>query len=283
MRGFLGGNARKERTAFSDWLFDSDHPTRERVYAPLKTSATVGNRLLSALPIAEQARLRPALQAVSFAPGDIVYEPGRALEYVYFPTCCLVSLIYTTASGATAEMGVIGNDGVVGIALLTGGETVPNRAVVPIAGGALRMRADVARAEFERSGPLRRLVLRYMQAFFNQVSQTAVCSRLHSVEQRLCRWILLCRERLHSDELQMTQETISSMLGIRRQSVTSAAGHLQAAGLIRYARGNITICDRHGLEKAACECYRVVKTEVDRLTDRPALLAPARPVDAAIA
>jgi CRP-like cAMP-binding protein len=231
--------------------------------APL--TAIAESPLLAALPLAEQARLRPELEVISLALGDVVYESGEHLEYVYFPTSCVASLVYTTASGVTAEMGLVGNEGVVGIAIFMGGKTVPNRAVVLIAGGALRMKASVAHREFERGGPFQHVLLHYTQAFFTQISQTAVCSRLHFVEQRLCRWILLCHDRLQSDELQMTQESISHMLSARRQSVTVAAGHLQDAGLIQYARGHIKILDRAGLERAVCECYHVVKTECDRL------------------
>ena len=230
-----------------------------------RVAAITQSTLLAALPLAEQARLRPELESISLASEDVVYEAGEDLQYVYFPTSCIASLVYTTASGLTAEMGLIGNEGAVGIATFMGGETVPNRAVVLIPGGALRMKATAARKEFRRAGPLQQVLLHYMQAFFTQISQTAVCSRLHLVEQRLCRWILLCHDRLQSDELQMTQESISNMLSARRQSVTVAAGHLQAAGLIRYARGHITILDRGGLERTACECYQVVKTEYDRL------------------
>ena len=221
--------------------------------------------MLAALPVAEQVRLRPELATISLALGDVVYESGGHLEYVYFPASCIVSLVYTTASGVTAEMGLVGNEGVVGIAVFMGGETVPNRAVVLTAGRALRMKATVARKEFGRAGPFQQALLHYTQAFFTQISQTAVCNLIHSVEQRLCRWILLCNDRMQSDELHMTQEAISNMLCARRQSVTVAAGHLQDAGLIRYARGHIRIFDRAGLEKAVCECYHVVKTEYDRL------------------
>lgn len=231
-----------------------------------RAAAITQSTLLAALPLAEQARLRPELESISLASDDVVYEAGEDLQYVYFPTSCIASLVYTTASGVTAGMGLIGNEGAVGIATFMGGETVPNRAVVLIPGGALRMKATTARKEFRRGGPLQQVLLRYMQAFCTQTFQTAVCSRLHLVEQRLCRWILLCRDRLRSDELQMTQESISNMLSARRQSVTVAAGHLQAAGLIRCARGHITILDRGGLERTACECYQAVKTEYDRLT-----------------
>lgn len=223
------------------------------------------NRLLAALPPEDYARLRPSLGKISFAVGDVVYVAGEHLGYVYFPTSCIVSLVYTTESGITAEMGLVGNEGAIGIAVFMGGDTTPNRAVVQIGGSALKIRAEVLRSEFERNLPFQRLLLLYTQALFTQVSQTAVCNRLHSVEQRLCRRILLFRDRLPSDEMLMTQEFIANMLGCRRQSVTVAAGHLQDAGLIHYARGHIRILDRGGLEQRACECYQVVKTELDRL------------------
>jgi CRP-like cAMP-binding protein len=231
-----------------------------------RVAAITQSTLLAALPLAEQARLRPELESISLASQDVVYEAGEDLQYVYFPISCIVSLVYTTVSGVTAGIGLIGNEGAVGIATFTGGETMPNRAVVLIPGGALRMKATAARKEFRRGGPLQQVLLQYMHAFFTQTSQTAVCCRLHLVEQRLCQWILLCHDRLQSDELQMTQESISNMLSARRQSVTVASGHLQAAGLIRCARGRITILDRGGLERTACECYQVIKTEYDRLT-----------------
>jgi CRP-like cAMP-binding protein len=176
-----------------------------------------------------------------------------------------VSLIYTMEEGATAEMGLVGNEGVVGIALFMGGDTTPNQAVAQVAGGALRMKAQAMLAEFRRGGPFQLALLRYTQALITQISQTAVCNRLHPVEQRLCRWLLLTRDRLPSDEILMTQEFIAHMLGVRREGVTAAAHHLQDAGLIRYRRGHIAILDRTGLEAATCECDRVVKDEFDRL------------------
>ena len=225
------------------------------------------NRLLAALPPEDFARLRPSLVKVSFVAGDIVYDAGEHLDYVYFPTSCIISLVYTTESGITAEMGLVGNEGAVGIAVFMGGDTTSNRAVVQIGGSALKIKAEVLREEFERNLPFHRLLLLYTQALITQVSQTAVCNRLHSVEQRLCRRILLCRDRMQSDEMLMTQEFIANMLGCRRQSVTVAAGHLQDAGLIHYARGHIKILNRAGLERKVCECYLVVKTELDHLMD----------------
>ena len=236
-----------------------------------KTVSPPENQVLAALPPEEQARLRPSFEYVTLALGDIVYEPAGHLDYLYFPTSCVVSLVYTMSSGATAEMGLVGNEGALGIALFMGGDTVPNRAEVLIAGGALKMKVKLMRDEFERRGAMQNLLLRYTQALITQISQTAVCNRLHSVEQRLCRWILLCHDRAQSDELLMTQESISNMLGGRRQSVTIAAGRLQDAGLIHYSRGHVKILDRARLEKAVCECYQVVKSELDRLMASAAL------------
>jgi CRP-like cAMP-binding protein len=223
------------------------------------------NRLLAALPQEEFQRLMPSLHQTSFRLGDVIYEFGGRLNYVYFPTTAIVSLLYTMENGATAEMGLTGNDGVVGIALFMGGETMPNRAVIQSAGDAVRMRAKVLQEEFKLGGQFQRLLLRYTQALITQISQTAVCNRLHSVEQQLCRWLLLSHDRLSTDELIMTQELIADMLGVRREGVTVAAGHLQDIGAISYVRGRIQILDRRKLELAACECYRVVKDEFDRL------------------
>jgi len=223
------------------------------------------NRILSGLPPDDRVRILRALQPVTFALGEVVYESGGHLEHMYFPTTAVVSLLYTMEDGSTAEMGLTGNDGVVGIALFLGGETTPNRAVAQIAGEAFRMKARILRQEFARGGSLQHVLLRYTQALITQISQTAVCNRLHPVEKRLCRWLLLCHDRVKSEELEMTQEFISNMLGGRRESVTVAAGHLQDAGLIHYSRGHIAILDRKGLEAAACECYTIVKEEFDRL------------------
>jgi cAMP-binding proteins - catabolite gene activator and regulatory subunit of cAMP-dependent protein kinases len=225
----------------------------------------VGNRILLSLPAEDRARILPSLQPVTFALGDVVYESGGPLENIYFPADSVVSLLYTMDDGSTAEMGLAGNDGVVGVALFLGGDTTPNRAVVQIAGGAFKMKARILREEFARGGHLQHVLLRYTQALITQISQTAVCNRLHSVEKRLCRWLLLCHDRVASDELQMTQEFISNMLGGRRESVTVAAGRLQDAGLIHYSRGHIRILDRKGLEAASCECYAIVKEEFERL------------------
>ena len=223
------------------------------------------NRILAALPIDEYERVLPSLQQVSFSLGEVVYEFGGHLDFVYFPTTSIVSLLYTMENGATAEMGLTGNDGVVGIALFMGGGTMPNRAVVQSAGAAIRMRAKVLQDEFARGGQFQRLLLRYTQALITQISQTAVCNRLHSVEQQLCRWLLLSHDRVKADELIMTQELIADMLGVRREGVTVAAGRLQDDGAISYVRGHIKILNRKKLEETVCECYRVVKDEFDRL------------------
>ncbi len=217
------------------------------------------------LPGEDYARLRPHLEPVAFALGEVVYESGGQMNYIYFPTTVIISLLYMMENGSSAEMGITGNEGVVGVALFMGGNTVPNRAVVQSAGAALRMKTKALQAEFARGGPFQRLLLRYTQALMTQMSQTAVCNRLHTVEQQLCRWLLLSRDRLNTDELVMTQELIANMLGVRREGVTAAAGRLQAQGLISYVRGRINILDRRGLETAVCECYGVVKGEYDRL------------------
>jgi CRP-like cAMP-binding protein len=228
-------------------------------------NVSVENRLLAALPREEYERLASQLHEVSFSLGEVVYEFGGHLDYVYFPTDSIVSLLYTMENGTSAEMGLTGNDGVVGIALFMGGGTMPNRAVVQSAGGAVRMTAKVLQDEFARGGKFQQLLLRYTQALITQISQTAVCNRLHSVEQQLCRWLLLSHDRIRSDELIMTQELIADMLGVRREGVTVAAGRLQDDGAISYVRGHITILDREKLEGTVCECYRVVKDEFQRL------------------
>jgi CRP-like cAMP-binding protein len=229
------------------------------------SSGPIENRLLSVLPGEERERLLPNLQPVAFGVGEVIYEPGTELGYLYFPTTCVISFLYTMENGSTVEMGLAGNDGVVGIALFLGGDTTPNRATVQVAGGALRMKARVLREEFARGGALQRLLLRYTQALVTHISQTAVCNRLHCGEKRLGRLLLSLHDRVQTDELAITQESLSHLLGGRRESVTVAAGRLQDAGLIRYSRGNIKILDRAGLEAVACECYRAVKQEGDRL------------------
>lgn len=227
--------------------------------------SAVANRLLSTLPVEEVEHLLPSLEPVTFALGKVVCEPGERLNNVYFPTTSVVSFLHTMADGATAETGLVGNDGMVGITLVLGGETTPNRAVVQVAGDAFRMRATSLAREFARGGPLQRSLLRYTQALITQISQTAVCNRLHPMPARLSRWLLLCHDRAQSDELLMTQEFIANMLGGRRESVTVAACHLQDAGLIQYTRGRILIIDRKRLEASACECYQIVSDECERL------------------
>ncbi len=223
------------------------------------------NQLLAALPPADYERLLPDLELVPLPLGWAVYEAGGKLSYVYFPTSSIVSLLYVMENGSSAEIAVTGHDGLVGIALFMGGETTPSRAVVQSAGHGYRLKAAVLKKEFEQGGALQHLALRYTQALITQMAQTAVCNRHHTVEQQLCRWLLLSLDRLPSNELAMTQELIANMLGVRREGVTEAAGHLQAAGLIHYSRGHITILDRPKLEKRVCECYAVVKKEMDRL------------------
>jgi CRP-like cAMP-binding protein len=232
---------------------------------PLQPAGALANRILGGLPLQDRARLLLSLQPVTLELGDVVCEAGARMEHVYFPTTSVMSLLYTMEDGATAEMGLAGNDGMLGLALFLGGETTPARTAVVVGGGALRMRARTLREEFAAGGALQARLLRYTQAFMTQVAQTAVCNRLHAVEQRLCRWLLMCSDRVHSDQLQMTQELISNMLGGRRETVTVAAGRLQDAGLIRYARGHIDVLDRRGLEAAVCECYSIVEAELDRL------------------
>ena len=197
--------------------------------------------------------------------GDALYEPGGRLRHVYFPTTSIVSLLYVMEDGASAEIAVVGNEGILGIALFMGGETTPSRAVVQSAGHGYRLRAQVLKREFNRNGAMMHLLLRYTQALITQMAQTAVCNRHHSVEQQLCRWLLLTLDRIPSGELVMTQELIANMLGVRREGVTEAAGKLQKAGVIIYRRGHIKVLDRPGLEKEVCECYAVVKKEFDRL------------------
>ena len=223
------------------------------------------NHLLAALPAPEFDRLLPHLELVAMPLGEALYESGGKLQHVYFPTSSIVSLLYVLENGASAEIAITGNEGLVGISLFMGGESTPSRAIVQSAGHAYRLRAELLKGEFERGGELQHLLLRYTQALITQMAQTAVCNRHHTVEQQLCRWLLLSLDRLPSNELTMTQELIANMLGVRREGVTEAAGKLQAAGLIDYSRGKITVLDRPKLEKRVCECYSVVKREVDRL------------------
>ncbi|NBB89984.1 MAG: helix-turn-helix domain-containing protein [Spirochaetes bacterium] len=223
------------------------------------------NRLLSVLPEQEYRRLSPHLEPVSLPLAEVLYESGGKLDWVYFPTTAIVSLLYVMENGASAEIAVVGREGVVGIALFMGGDTMPNRGVVQSAGEGYRMRANLLREEFDRSGALQQLLLRYTLALITQMAQTAVCNRHHTVDQQLCRWLLLSLDRLPSNELGMTQELIANMLGVRREGVTEAAGKLQRAGLIHYKRGRITVLDRPGLEARVCECYEVVRAEFRRL------------------
>ncbi|HEX3139417.1 MAG TPA: Crp/Fnr family transcriptional regulator [Rhizobacter sp.] len=223
------------------------------------------NQLLAALPQAEWARWLVELEPVDMPLGKVLYESGMRLSHVYFPTTAITSLLYVLENGASAEIAVVGFEGVVGISLFMGGESTTSRAVVQSAGRGYRLSASVMMQEFNRAGPVLHLLLRYTQALLTQMSQTAVCNRHHTLDQQLCRWLLLSLDRLRSSELVMTQELIANMLGVRREGVTEAAGRLQESGLIRYRRGHISVLDRHGLEKRACECYAVVKHEYDRL------------------
>ena len=223
------------------------------------------NHLLAALPAAEFERLSPHLELVPMPLGEILYEPGGQLQHAYFPTTAIVSLHYVMESGASAETAGVGNEGVVGIALFMGGDTTPSSAVVQTAGHAYRLASRLLKEEFNRAGPMLDLLLRYTQALITQMAQTAACNRHHSVEQQLCRWLLLTLDRAPSRELTMTQELVASMLGVRREGITEAAGNLQRAGFIRYRRGHIAVLDRSGLEARACECYAVVKNEMSRL------------------
>ena len=223
------------------------------------------NHLLAALPVADWERWLPALEPVDMPLGEVLYESGVAMAHVYFPTTSIASLLYVLEDGASAEIAVVGNEGIVGISLFMGGETTPSRSVVQSAGQGFRMRAQLLKDEFNRSGPVLHLLLRYTQALITQMAQTAVCNRHHSLDQQLCRWLLLSVDRLQEPELVMTQELIANMLGVRREGVTAAAVSLQRAGLINYKRGHITVVDRAGLERRTCECYAVVKKEYDRL------------------
>jgi CRP-like cAMP-binding protein len=223
------------------------------------------NHLLGALPEPEWQRWLPQLEWVDLPLGKVLYESGGTLSHVYFPTTAIVSLLYVMENGASAEIAVVGNEGIVGISLFMGGGTTPSRGVVQSAGNAFRLNAHAIKEEFNRSGPVMHLLLRYTQALITQMAQTAVCNRHHTLEQQLCRWLLLSIDRLQGNELVMTQELIANMLGVRREGVTEGALKLQKLGLIRYARGHIVILDRLGLEKLTCECYDVVRKEYDRL------------------
>jgi CRP-like cAMP-binding protein len=223
------------------------------------------NQLLAALPDAEWQRWSPQLEGVDMPLGQVLYESGRTLSHVYFPITSIVSLLYVMEDGASAEIAVVGFEGLVGISLFMGGESTPSRAVVQSAGRGVRVPSQFIKTEFNRAGSVMHLLLRYTQALITQMAQTAVCNRHHSLDQQLCRWLLLSLDRLDGLELVMTQELIANMLGVRREGVTEAALKLQAIGLIRYARGRISVLDRPGLERRTCECYAVVKREYDRL------------------
>lgn len=229
------------------------------------------NELLAALPDAEWRRWLPQLEAVEMPLGQVLYEAGSTLSHVYFPTSSIVSLLYVMENGASAEIAVVGHEGIVGISLFMGGESTPSRAVVQSAGRGFRLPSEAIKGEFNHSGPVMHLLLRYTQALITQMAQTAVCNRHHSLDQQLCRWLLLSLDRLQGNELVMTQELIANMLGVRREGVTEGALKLQQAGLIRYSRGRISVLDRQGLEARTCECYAVVKKEYDRLL--PALVS----------
>src|SRR5277367_1714512 len=241
----------------------------KRIPAPGSALPTLSdprsNELLAALPETEWTRWQALLEAVEMPLGQVLYEPGAGLSHVYFPTTAIVSLLYVMEDGASAEIAVVGYEGIVGISLFMGGESTPSRAVVQSAGRGFRLKAAVLKDEFNRAGPVLHLLLRYTQALITQMAQTAVCNRHHSLDQQLCRWLLLSLDRLQGSELVMTQELIANMLGVRREGVTEGALKLQKAGLIKYSRGHITVLNRQGLEDRTCECYAVVKREYDRL------------------
>ncbi|WP_431113405.1 Crp/Fnr family transcriptional regulator [Variovorax paradoxus] len=232
-------------------------------------AAAARNGLLAAVPAEVMACMEPFLEHVPLSLGEVLYESGVAQEHVYFPTECIVSLLYVLENGQSAEIAVVGFEGMVGVSLLMGGGSTPNRAVVQSAGHAFRLSAAHIKNLTQQGGPLLQLLLRYTQSLITQMSQTAVCNRHHSLEQQLCRWLLLSLDRLPGSELVMTQELIANMLGVRREGVTEAAGKLQRLNLIKYARGHITVLDRPGLERRVCECYQVVKRETDRLLPHP--------------
>jgi CRP-like cAMP-binding protein len=230
------------------------------------------NQILKVLPVDVRERLFPHLRLVELSLGEVLYESGAPLRHIYFPIDAIVSLLYVLDNGASAEIAVVGNEGVLGVALFMGGETTTSRAVVQSGGWAYRLTGTRLKREFERHAALLHVLLRYTQALITQMAQTAVCNRHHSVDQQLCRWLLLSLDRLSSNKLAMTQELIANMLGVRREGVTEAAGKLQKLGAIKYSRGNITVVDRRILERGCCECYEVVRRETDRLL--PSLPAP---------
>jgi CRP-like cAMP-binding protein len=230
-----------------------------RAFSPLQ------NHLLAALPAAEFGRLSPHLEPVPMLLGEVLHESGSHMPYVYFPTSAIISLHYVMENGSSAEVAGVGNEGILGVSVFMGGDSTPNRALVQTAGHGYRLKSTLLSEEFDRGGPLLRLLLRYSQALITQIAQTGACNRHHSIEQQLCRWLLLTLDRLPSNDLVMTQELIASMLGVRRESVTEAAGQLKQSGVISYRRGHITVLDRAGLNAHVCECYAVVKAEFNRL------------------
>lgn len=231
------------------------------------------NHIFASFSKETYARLLPHLELVNLPLGHVLYESGCNMQHVYFPTTTIVSLLYIMENGSSAEIAGVGNEGLIGVSLFMGGGSTPSRAVVQSAGHAYRLRAQLLKTEFCLAGPMQHLLLRYTQALITQMSQTAVCNRYHSLDQQLCRWLLLTLDRLSSNKITMTQELIANMLGVRRESITEAAGNLQKSGLIQYSRGHIVVLDRHGLEKRSCECYQVVKNEFNRLLpDSPMLI-----------
>ena len=242
--------------------------TNPRILPRGTGSSIEPNHLLASLPAEDLVRLQPHLELVRLPLSWVAYEPGASQRYVYFPTTAIVSLLHLLGDGFSAEIAVVGNDGVVGVALFMGADSTPSRAVVQSAEDAYRLAASALKREFDRGGALQHTLLRYTQALITQMAQTAVCNRHHSVDQQLCRWLLLTLDRLPSAEVVMTQELIANMLGVRREGVTEAAGRLQAVGVIRYRRGRITVLDRSALEAKVCECYQVVRRETDRLFPR---------------
>jgi CRP-like cAMP-binding protein len=244
---------------------DADFVQRYRPLNGVSMSQPIRNHLLAALPAEVLARLAPALELIPLPLGKVLYESGDNLRYIYFPTDAIVSLLYVMESGASAEISVVGNEGLIGVAVFMGGESTPSRAIVQSAGSAYRLPGQLLKDEFNRHGDLLLLILRYTQALITQMAQTAVCNRHHSIDQQLCRWLLLSLDRLPDNKLVMTQELIANILGVRREGVTDAAGKLQRQGVIEYSRGHITVLDRPRLETLSCECYAVVKKETDRL------------------
>jgi CRP-like cAMP-binding protein len=234
-------------------------------HCPMTNPKPADNDLLRSLSAAELKRLRPHLEPFAMPLGHVVYESGRILDHVYFPTTAIVSLLYVMENGASAEIAVVGNEGLVGISLFMGGQSTPSEAVVQAAGAGFRLEAGILMQEFNRGGAVLHLLLRYTQALITQMAQTAACNRHHALDQQMCRWLLLTLDRLHSSEIVMTQDLLSTILGVRRASISEAAGRLQKDGVIRYERGHITVLDRPALERRACECYAVVRKEYDRL------------------